>query len=105
MGRKQSKRISVGTGWSFNAASDEPAPPKKVSGRKIIRLRMERRKGKATTILYDMEGVPDMKALAKQLKNLVSAGGTTKEERIEVQGEHRDRFRVYLADEGYEVKG
>ena len=66
---------------------------------------MEKRKGKPTTILYDMEGVPDMKALAKQLKNLVSAGGTTKNEKIEIQGEHRDRFRVYLSDEGYEVKG
>jgi translation initiation factor 1 len=52
-----------------------------------------------------MEGVPDMKALAKALKNLVSAGGTTKNEKIEIQGEHRERIRVYLSDEGYEVKG
>jgi translation initiation factor 1 (eIF-1/SUI1) len=104
MGRKQSKRISVGEGWTFNAASDEVVS-KPSSDRKLIRLRMERRKGKPTTILYDMEGVPDLKDLAKQLKNLVSAGGTTKEERIEVQGEHRERFRVYLSDAGYEVKG
>lgn len=104
MGRKQSKRISVGEGWTFNAASDVPAQ-KQISGRKIIRLRMERRKGKPTTILYDMEGVPDLKSLAKALKNLVSAGGTTKEGRIEIQGEHRDRLRVYLKDIGYEVKG
>ena len=104
MSRKQSKRINVGEGWTFNAASDK-STPRTASGKKIIRLRMEKRKGKATTILYDMEGVPDMKALARQLKNLVSAGGTTKDGKVEIQGEHRERFRVYLSDEGYEVKG
>jgi len=104
MSAKRSQRISGGTGWSFNSGSHS-SKPKPTSGQKIIRLRMEKRKGKPTTILYDMEGVPDMKALAKQLKNLVSAGGTTKNEKIEIQGEHRDRIRVYLSDEGYEVKG
>ena len=93
-----------GEGWSFNESS-QPSESTHSSGKKIIRLRMEKRKGKPTTILYDMEGVPDMKALAKQLKNLVSAGGTTKNEKIEIQGEHRHRFRVYLSDEGYDVKG
>lgn len=104
MNRKRSKRINVGDGWTFNAASDETAPVQN-SSRRLIRLRMEKRKGKPTTILYDMEGVPDMKALAKQLKNLVSAGGTAKNERIEIQGEHRDRFRDFLSAEGFEVKG
>lgn len=104
MSRKKSNRISSGNGWTFNAASDMGRSTHK-SGGKIIRLRMEKRKGKPTTILYDMEGVPDMKALAKQLKNLVSAGGTFKNGQIEIQGEHRDRFRVYLSDEGYTVKG
>lgn len=104
MSAKQSKRISGGSGWSFN--SDDSTPSRnRGSGEKIVRLRMEKRKGKPTTILYDMEGVPDMKALAKALKNLVSAGGTTKNEKIEIQGEHRERIRVYLSDEGYEVKG
>jgi len=104
MSRKKSKRISSGEGWTFNAANDETHSHHN-TGRKIIRLRMEKRKGKPTTILYDMEGVPDMKALTKQLKNLVSAGGTFKNGQIEIQGEHRDRFRVYLDDEGYSVKG
>jgi len=104
MSAKRSKRISSGAGWTFNPAVDASAKTAGGSHR-IIRLRMERRKGKPTTILYDMVGVPDLKALAKQLKNLVSAGGTTKNEKIEIQGEHRDRFRVYLRDEGYEVKG
>ena len=93
-----------GTGWTFNSA-EKIVSGEAGSGRKIIRLRMERRKGKPTTILYDMEGVSDMKVLAKQLKTLVSAGGTTKNEKIEIQGEHRDRIRVYLSDVGYEVKG
>ena len=105
MSRKQSKRISVGTGWTFHAADEAPIQETKTSGNRIIRLRMEKRKGKPTTILYDMEGVPDLKLLARDLKTLVSAGGTTKEGKIEIQGEHRDKFRVYLSAEGFEVKG
>ena len=104
MSRKKSNRISGGEGWTFNAA-DSHSSNKQVGGNKIVRLRMEKRKGKPNTILYEMEGVPDLKALARALKNLVSAGGTTKNGKIEIQGEHRDRFRVYLSDEGYEVKG
>lgn len=104
MSRRKSNKVTGGAGWSFQP-DESGTPSVSPSGKRIIRLRMERRKGKPTTILYDMEGVSDMKALAKQLKNLVSAGGTTKNEKIEIQGEHRDRFRVYLSDEGYEVKG
>ncbi|MCF7824286.1 MAG: translation initiation factor [Candidatus Marinimicrobia bacterium] len=104
MNAKQSKRISRGSGWTFNPDEKETTSLP-VTGQKIIRLRMEKRKGKPTTILYDIVGVPDLKYLARQLKNLVSAGGTTKNEKIEIQGEHRDKFRVYLKDEGYEVKG
>ena len=104
MSAKRSKRISHGTGWSFNpdrTTSEQQA----VSHRKVIRLRMEKRKGKPTTILYDLEGVPDLKTLARELKNLVSAGGTTKDGKVEIQGEHRERLRLYLREAGYEVKG
>lgn len=104
MAKNRSKRISGGTGWSFNAADEESGLPTS-TGRKMIRLRMEKRKGKPTTILYDMEGIQDMKTMASNLKSLVSAGGTTKDGRIEIQGEHRERFRVYLSEEGFEVKG
>ena len=96
--------MSSGEGWTFNAASDDPVRGNS-SGKKVAKLRMEKRKGKPTTILYDLQGVPSMKDLAKELKTLVSAGGTTKDGKIEIQGEHRDRFRVYLRESGYEVKG
>ena len=104
MSARRSKRISSGEGWTFNAADDQPTSDQS-AGRKIVKLRMERRKGKPTTILYDLEGVPAMKELAKELKTLVSAGGTAKDGKIEIQGEHRDKFRVYLRESGYEVKG
>ena len=104
MSAKRSKRISGGEGWTLNAAQDDTAP-KRSGGAKVAKLRMERRKGKPTTILYDLQGVSSMKTLAKELKTLVSAGGTTKDGKIEIQGEHRDKFRVYLRELGYEVKG
>lgn len=104
MSAKRSKRMSSGEGWTFNAANDEPARGGSL-GKKVAKLRMEKRKGKPTTILYELSGVPNMKDLAKELKTLVSAGGTTKDGKIEIQGEHRDRLRVYLQESGYEVKG
>ncbi len=72
---------------------------------KIAKLRMERRKGKPTTVLYDLSGIASLKDLSRALKNLVSAGGTVKAGTIEIQGEHRERFRSYLQKQGFEVKG
>lgn len=66
---------------------------------------MERRRGKPTTILYEMSGVPSVVELSRNLKQMLSAGGTFKNGQIEIQGEHRDRIRNYLQEQGYLVKG
>ncbi|MCF7796507.1 MAG: translation initiation factor [Lentisphaeria bacterium] len=112
----KSKKQTRGTGWALV----EPCPKcGQLPGQclcddldtadtglmKIAKLRMEKRKGKPTTVLYELSGVQDMKALSRTLKNLVSAGGTVKEGTIELQGEHRDRVRAYLVSEGFQVKG
>jgi translation initiation factor 1 len=67
---------------------------------------MEKRRGKPVTVLA-ASGVPpaDLAALLKEAKSLCGAGGTLKDEEIEIQGEHRDRLRPLLAARGYVVKG
>jgi translation initiation factor 1 len=72
----------------------------------LIRLRMERRRGKPVTIAA-ASGLPpaELAALARELKSLCAAGGTLKSGEIEVQGEHRDRLRLLLHGRGYRVKG
>jgi translation initiation factor 1 len=67
------------------------------------------RKGKVVTVISGFVLTEsDLKDLAKTLKNLCGAGGTTKTEDdtqlIEVQGDHRDRIAEKLAELGYKVK-
>jgi predicted translation initiation factor SUI1 len=42
--------------------------------------------------------------LAAKLKQRLGTGGTTKEGRIEIQGDHRDRIVAELEGLGYRVK-
>lgn len=56
-----------------------------------------------------MRGLPaagnDLAGLLSQLKNACGAGGTVKDETLEIQGRHLDRVREVLAQIGYRVKG
>jgi translation initiation factor 1 len=67
------------------------------------------RKGKVVTVVSGFVLTePDLKALAKTLKNLCGAGGTAKNEAagqlIEVQGDHRRKLADKLSAEGYKIK-
>jgi len=63
------------------------------------------RKGKGVTIVT---GVPlptdELSELAKQLKAKCGAGGTLKQEVIEIQGDHRDTVVRLLEEKGFSVK-
>jgi translation initiation factor 1 len=45
-----------------------------------------------------------MKALAKQLKKSVGAGGAVKDGTIEIQGDNRDAVAAKLQELGYKTK-
>jgi len=66
-----------------------------------IQVLVERRKwGKPTTIV---EGVAEGgKNLSKQLKSKLACGGTFKNGRIELQGDHRSKMKDVLAKFGYD---
>ncbi|MEM2199647.1 MAG: hypothetical protein QXK02_03445, partial [Thermoplasmata archaeon] len=42
--------------------------------------------------------------LARVLKLIVAAGGTFKDNRIELQGDHRDKVKKILKEMGFEVE-
>lgn len=66
-----------------------------------IKVYMERRRfGKPTTIIegIDKSGV---KELLKKLKTRLACGGTYKEGRIELQGDHRRNIKEVLVSEGF----
>ena len=73
----------------------------------VVRVSRETkgRRGKAVTVIT---GVPldvfELEDLAKRLKTLCGAGGTVKDGRIEIQGDHRDRVVPELESRGWIVR-
>ncbi len=65
----------------------------------------EKRKGKPITIIEGYTGADsDFKTLAKELKQLLSVGGSFKNEQIIIQGDYRDKIMQFLKDKGFKVK-
>lgn len=65
----------------------------------------EKRKGKPITIIEGYNGAEsDFKQLARELKQLLSVGGSYKNEQIIIQGDYRDKIMQFLTDKGFKVK-
>ncbi len=59
------------------------------------------RKGKSVTVVHGLKVNPTHLAdIAKTIKQKIGAGGTAKQGRIEIQGEHRDKVAAVLQDMG-----
>ena len=73
----------------------------------IVRIRREvsGRKGKGVTTIagLDLTGA-ELKVLAKILKQLCGTGGSVKNSVIEIQGDHREKIRTELEQQGHTVK-
>lgn len=84
----------------------EPAP-KLEPTKQTARLSVEKRKkGKTVTVV---RGLPtednDLSDLLKVLKSACGAGGTLKDEELEIQGNNLERVREELKRIGYRTKG
>ncbi len=68
-----------------------------------ITISVNRRKfGKSMTVVDGInEKSIDMNDLAKKLKGELACGGTVKDGRIELQGDHRNRVKDILIKSGY----
>lgn len=65
----------------------------------------EKRKGKPCTIIEGYNGADsDFKELAKELKKLLSVGGSYKNDQIIIQGDYRDKIMDFLKSKGFSVK-
>jgi translation initiation factor 1 len=84
-------------------AARQPAP----QGDGVVRVSRETagRKGAGVTVIT---GLPlngaDLAALASVLKKRCGSGGTSRDGRIEIQGDHRDLLVTELGQRGYRVK-
>jgi len=75
-----------------------------IGEQQIVKIKLDMRKwGREVTVI---EGLPDdkeeLKKIAKLLKSKLATGGTIKNGRIELQGDHRHRVKEILVKElGY----
>src|SRR5436305_9286627 len=69
-------------------------PPSEQVARQAVE---KRKKGKVVTVIRGLSaGGNDLAALLTRLKSQCGAGGTIQEDRLEIQGEHRERIRASL---------
>jgi translation initiation factor 1 len=69
----------------------------------VIKVYVERKKFKKVYTV--IEGIDEketaLKDLAKKLKNQLACGGTAKDGKIELQGDHKMRVREFLIQSGF----
>jgi translation initiation factor 1 len=84
-----------------------PAPVWVAPEKQTARLAIEnRQKGKAVTAVRGLAAADnDLTALLTKLKTACGAGGTVKDDVLEIQGRHLDRVREQLTALGYKTKG
>ncbi|ABP96348.1 MULTISPECIES: translation initiation factor [Metallosphaera] len=68
----------------------------------FIKIKLEKRRyGKEVTVIEGLGDDADLKKIASELKSKLAAGGTVKNGRIEIQGDHRERARDLLVKLGF----
>jgi translation initiation factor 1 len=84
-------------------ADGTPATPKRNRGRVDIIRSTAHRGGKTVTVVTGFLGIsqPEKERLAKEMQKACGAGGTVKEGRIEIQGDHRDTVARILTNAGF----
>ena len=85
-----------------------PPPPSRVAPEKqTAKLAVEKRsRGKIVTVVRGLAARDnDFAELLTKLKNACGAGGTVKDDTLEIQGDHASRLRQVLMDIGYRVRG
>lgn len=93
-------------GGDNNDATERPVselPPQQQNVR--VQVSRKGRKGKTVTEITGFQSKPEtLAALLKQLKNQCGAGGTVKDNEIEIQGDHGQKILQILLQQGYKAK-
>jgi translation initiation factor 1 len=95
-------------GWPTKNCRCSTSVDQPVPDRITARLRIEkaRRRGKTVTVIESLpRNTPFLKDLAGELKRACATGGKIIEDRIEIQGDHREKLRELLSAKGWVVKG
>lgn len=68
-----------------------------------IRISIEKRKyRKDYTLIEGFDKSIDLQSLTRELKRKLACGGTYKDDRIELQGYHKQKVKEFLLKKGYD---
>ena len=106
--KQQGGGVVYSTNPEYQFAGNQEVEPKTLPAQQQdLRVMLDRRLkgGKKATLITGFVGTAsDLSDLAKQLKNLCAAGGSSSEEGILVQGDFRQKIMEFLQKKGYKVK-
>jgi len=98
--------IVYSTDPNFRYQSEESDRNTLPPAQQCLYLRREVRNGKPTIVIKEFVGkTDDLKGLEKQLKSHCGVGGSSKDGDILIQGDLRDKIKVFLEKQGYKTKG
>ncbi|HDN50792.1 MAG TPA: stress response translation initiation inhibitor YciH [Thermoplasmatales archaeon] len=73
-------------------------------GKEIKITTEKRRYGKMVTVISGLDSSVDVAELTTELKRCCACGGTTKNNVIELQGDHKEKARKKLEELGFTVE-
>ncbi len=89
---------------SLLGKEESPIEETIVKEQTIIRIRLERRRRHMVTVI-EFDGAEakklDIENIAKELKKRLAAGGTVRDNAIELQGDHRYKVKKILSEMGF----
>ncbi|HET9962465.1 MAG TPA: translation initiation factor [Nitrospiraceae bacterium] len=101
------KDVQLGEALKASRPSPSIAPiltaPKKDRGRVEVQRQTAHRGGKTVTVISGFVGIgqTEKERLAKEMQKSCGTGGTVKEGRIEIQGDHRKQVARILTEAGF----
>ena len=75
-------------------------------GSQRIKVTTDRKRyGKIVTVVTGFDQGVEIKQIAKDLKNKLACGGTSKDRIIELQGDHKSKIKPLLVEMGFDEEG
>jgi translation initiation factor 1 len=103
---KNKNGIVYSTNPDFNYTADTDNTETPPATKQTLYVRREVRNGKPVVVIKEFMGrAEDLKQLEKQLKNHCGVGGTSKDGDILIQGDFKDKVKLFLEKQGYKTKG